>query len=365
MKEDKKKILVICPYPQNCAPSQRLKFEQYYPIFEQNGFTVKVSPFVSKNFWKILYKKGYIVQKFYYTILGYLRRIADIFRLKKYDIVYIHLWVTPFGPPIFETIYRWFSKKIIYDIDDMIFLGHASEANKKFKLLKGTKKMIKLMKISDHVITCTPTLDDFVKKYNRNTTDISSTIDTDVYLPKECYSLSNPIIIGWSGSHSTSTYLKILEPVFIKLIEQGIKFKVSIIGDENFSFQNKKIPFECKKWVLEDEVKELSKFDIGVYPLPDEPWVYGKSGLKALQYMALGIPTVATAIGANFRIIEHEVNGFLIQDNNIDDWVNTIIRIIQDEELRRKIGKNARIKVEKEFSVRSNASKYLKVLNSV
>jgi glycosyltransferase involved in cell wall biosynthesis len=247
----------------------------------------------------------------------------------------------------------------------MVFLGHVSEANKRFKLLKGTKKMIYLMKKADHVITCTPSLDEFVGKFNPNTTDISSTINTDVYLPKSDYNLSEPLIIGWSGSHSTSVYLKLLEPVFEKLLLLQLNFKVLVIGDKNFSFSNSSISVEAKEWVLENEVSELSKFDIGVYPLPDEPWVYGKSGLKALQYMALGIPTIATAIGANYRIIEHEVNGFLIKDNNVEEWTNTIIRLKNDINLRTTVGKNAHEKVLKEFSVKANAEKYLTVLKKL
>lgn len=365
MNVQKKKILVICPYPQNCAPSQRLKFEQYYPIFEENGFSVTVSSFVRPAFWKILYKKGFWIKKLWYTIIGYLIRFRDIFRLRKYDIIYIHLWVTPFGPPIFEWIYRKLAKKIVYDIDDMVFLGHVSEANKRFKLLKGTKKMIHLMKKSEHVITCTPSLDEFVRKFNTKTTDISSTINTDVYLPKSDYKLSEPMIIGWSGSHSTSVYLKLLEPVFEKLLQLKLNYKVLVIGDKNFTFSNTSIPFEAKEWILEKEVSELSKFDIGVYPLPDEPWVYGKSGLKALQYMALGIPTIATAIGANFRIIEHGVDGFLIKDNDVDEWANTILRLKDDMNLRTSVGKKAHEKVLREFSVKSNAEKYLNVLKKL
>jgi glycosyltransferase involved in cell wall biosynthesis len=360
-----KKILVLCPYPQNCAPSQRLKFEQYYPHFEKEGFNVTVSPFVSQQFWKILYKKGFWLKKIIYTIYGYLIRFKDLFRIRSFDIIYVHLWVTPFGPPIFELLLSKLAKKIIYDIDDMVFLGHASEANKKFKPLKGTQKMIYLMKIANHVITCTPTLDQFVKQHNKNTTDISSTINTDVYIPKTNYELFSPVIIGWSGSHSTSTYLKILEPVFEKLLDYGINFKILIIGNKDFCFNNKTIPYEAIEWNLHTEVEDLKKIDIGVYPLPNESWVFGKSGLKALQYMALGIPTIATAIGANYRIIKHGENGFLIKDNNVEEWVKTLLQLINDKSLREKIGKKGIETVEKNFSVKANAVKYISVLKSL
>ncbi|HOU99139.1 MAG TPA: glycosyltransferase family 4 protein [Bacteroidales bacterium] len=361
----KKKILVLCPYPMNCAPSQRLKFEQYYNYFEENGFQVTVSSFVTKQFWKILYKEGYFFKKAYFTLIGYFIRFLDLFRLYRYDIVYVHLWVTPLGPPLFERLVKFFSKKIIYDIDDMVFLGHSSDANKSFKALKGTQKMIFLMRIADHVITCTPVLDKFVHKFNPKTTDISSTINTDTYKIKEFLTFNKPIIIGWSGSHSTSIYLKLLEPVFQELLNKGIEFKVLVIGNKDFSFENKNIKTEAISWNLENEVNDLMRFDIGVYPLPFEQWVYGKSGLKALQYMALGIPTIATAIGANYRIINHGKNGFLVEKNDIQKWVEYILHIINDIDFARELGKNARKTVLEKFSVEANKEIYLNVLKSV
>lgn len=122
MKERRKKLLVICPYPENVAPSQRLKFEQYYSYLRQNGFDIEVRPFISPALWRIIYKRGTFGQKIFYTIAGYVRRIADLFKASRVDIVYVHLWATPFGPPIFEWLFRKFSKKIVYDIDDLVYL---------------------------------------------------------------------------------------------------------------------------------------------------------------------------------------------------------------------------------------------------
>ena len=360
-----KKILFLCPYPVNKAPSQRLKYEQYFPYFTENGWHIRVSPFVSEKFWKIIYKKGHFIEKTFFTILGYLYRLRDLFYIRKYDVVYVHLWVTPLGLPIFEWLTKKLAKKLIYDIDDMVFIGHSSEANKIILKVKGTKKMIFLMKNSNHVITCTPYLDKFVKHYNEKTTDISSTINTKLYLPRTNYHLNDIPILGWSGSHSTSKYLKLLEPVFLKLLSKQILFQILIIGDENFHFSNVKIPYRAISWNLETEVEDLKRIDIGLYPLPDEPWVYGKSGLKALQYMALGIPTIATAVGANFRIISDAENGFLVPINDLDLWERRIIQLLSDKELREKIGKKGRETVEAYYSLEANKNKYLSILESM
>jgi glycosyltransferase involved in cell wall biosynthesis len=104
--------------------------------------------------------------------------------------------------------------------------------------------------------------------------------------------------------------------------------------------------------------------DIGLYPLPlDEEWVYGKSGLKALQYMALGLPVVATAIGANFRIIENGESGYLVTAE--DEWLEKLRELINTPALRKTIGMKARERVEKYYSVKANEPVYLNILNKV
>lgn len=357
-----KKILFLSPYPIDKAPSQRLKYEQYYKHIEKDGFEIKTSSFVSLSFWEIIYKKGYFFLKVLHTILGYLKRTFNLFTLRKYDIVYIHLWVTPFGFPIYEWLVRLIAKKVVYDIDDMIFLGHSSEANQFLESLKGKRKMIYLMKTSDHVITCTPTLDNFVKQYNSKTTDISSTINTDLYSPKN-HKKQGVVTLGWSGSHSTSKYVKLLENIFESLLKKGYKFKVLVIGDSDFTFKNKEIQLQAIPWSLTSEVEDLKNIDIGLYPLPNEEWVLGKSGLKALQYMALGIPTIATNIGANPRIINHGENGFLV--NNEKEWIDSIELLIKETEKRNVIGKKAIKTVEDKFSIHANSETYLAVLKGV
>ena len=182
-----KKILFLSPYPFNKAPSQRLKYEQYYSHFNQAGYETHTSSFVEEKFWNIIYKPGFFITKVWFTLKGYVKRIKDLTAIRRYDIVYVHLWVTPFGPPIFEWIVFKLSRKLIYDIDDLVYLGHTSESNSIIAILKGKNKPVYLMRKADHVIVCTPKLEEFVNKHNKNITDISSTINTDIYLPKSDY----------------------------------------------------------------------------------------------------------------------------------------------------------------------------------
>jgi len=357
----KKKILVICPYPMGVAPSQRLKFEQYYPYFREAGYDIDVSPFISKAFWDIIYKKGFFFKKVFYTITGYVKRIRDLIRAGKYDLIYIHLWATPFGPPVFERLFRLLGKKIIYDIDDLVYLGNVkSKAHPLVNWIKGRQKPVYLMQSANHVITCTPYLDEFVRKYNSSTTDISSTVDTNQYLPANDYSNTKKLTIGWSGSLSTSKYFYLLTNV-LKIVKEKFDFRILVIGDKNIQIDGLEI--EAVDWKEEKEIYYLQQLDIGLYPLPFEQWAYGKSGLKAIQYMALGIPTVATAIGANFRVIENGISGFLVTEEA--EWILALTKLLNDPGLRSKIGMEGRKRVEKMFSVQSTIPVYLNILKQL
>ena len=359
-RRSKHKILFLAPYPVGCAPSQRFKYEQYYSRFESNGFDITTSSFVHHAFWKIIYKPGNILLKAWYTLVGYVKRVGDLFRLRSYDIVYIHLWVTPLGPPIFEWLVNHIARKVIYDLDDMIYLGHTSEANKKFIGLKGKTKMPYLIQHANHVIVSSPELFEFASTLNPRTSDITSTVDTDRFVIHKKGPENEKLVIGWTGTHSTSKYLHLLDHVLQRLAKE-INFKLVVIGDESFECEG--VEIEHRIWSEETEVKELSDIDIGLYPLPFEQWIMGKSGLKAITYMSLGIPCVAAAIGANMRVIEESITGYLVKTD--EEWYTKIKALAENRKLRTELGIRGRKVVEEKFSIHANLDNYLSVLHSV
>lgn len=359
----KKKIAIICPHPKGVAPGQRLKYEQYFSDWRANDWTVDIYSFQSMRFWKINPQKGRLLEKILWTLVGYFKRFFFLFKIHQYDIVYIFLWVTPFGSPIFERIYCALAKKVVFDIDDLVFLGNASENNSWVSKFKGKEKPIYLMKFANHVITCTPYLDSFVRQYNIHTTDISSTIDTESYKVVNNYKNDHKIILGWSGSYSTVKYLYLLYPMLLKL-QAKHNYKLVVMG-ANANFKLEGIDMEVVLWSQENEVKTIQRFDIGLYPLPDEQWVHGKSGLKALQYMAMGVPTIASKIGqAIQRVIQNDESGYLVEGYD-EEWIEVLGELIANPEKRRAIGIAGRERVEKYYSIQANKPVYLSVLNNV
>jgi len=359
----KRKILVLSPAPVNVCPSQRLKYEQYFDYLNKNGYKFTVSSFYTLRAWNIIHRRGYIIEKVLWVVYGYLKRLFDLLRIPFYGGLYIHLWVTPLGFPVFEFLTRVLNRKSIYDIDDMIFLKGENEFNRIWSVFKGRGKPFALMKRAGHVIVCTPKLEEIAHRYNSRVTDISSTINIRAYKPVKEYKKNETTVLGWTGSFSGLEYLHTLDNV-LKDVAKQRKIKLSVIFNiMDQEFELKGVDVENIPWRQETEVEDLQKIEIGLYPLIKREWCLGKSGLKALQYMALGIPVVATALGANLRVIENGVSGFLVDSEQ--EWIDTIIKLIDNPNLRNKIGSAARTKVEKYFSLEANRDKYLNIFREI
>ena len=356
----KRRILFLLPYPLHTVPGQRLKFEQYYPSFEEQGIEVVVSPFMARALWRILYQRGRLIQKIFYTLLGYGRRFIDLCRAKRFDAVYIHLWALPLGPPWFEELLARRGVPIIYDIDDLIYLPRASQANAFMRRFRKEDRIARIMQVARHVIVCTEYLRQVALRHNSAVTTIPSTINTAIYYPRRHSSATRAVTIGWSGSHSTAPYLRLIAPALTRLA-QRFDIRLLVIGAPDFRLDG--IRVETRPWRTERETADLAEMDIGVYPLPHEEWVLGKSGLKALQYMGMGIPVVASAIGAAMEFIVDGENGFLVRD--LDEWEARVAQLIQQPALRVRLGAAGRATVEQHFSVAGAVPVYLKVLASV
>tara|TARA_B100000029_G_scaffold441655_1_gene459634 strand:+ start:724 stop:1794 length:1071 start_codon:yes stop_codon:yes gene_type:complete len=351
-----KKILIICPYPYGVQAGQRLKFEPHFDLLDKNKYEIKISSFINKKMWKIIYEKGHLFEKILFTFYGYLRRIKEIFFLYKYDTVYIFLWVTPFGGSIFESIYRFFSKKIIYDIEDNILYNQPE--NKVNFNLRSINKIKYLIKKSDKIICSSP---DLKKKCNliskkNNCFYIPPSLNLNKYVLKQ-KNLKKKITIGWTGTFSSKKYLDIVLPV-LKKLSKIREFEFTIIS--NFEFKSNDLKIKFIRWNKASEINDLNNFDIGIYPLINDDWIIGKSGLKALQYMALGIPSISSNFGNVINFIQNNKNGILVSDQK--EWYNALLYLIDNPDIRKKIGLNGRKTIERNFSFNEIHNLYLKVL---
>lgn len=358
----RKQLLVLCPYPEGVAAGQRLKYEQYFDDWRARGYEITVSPFMDDAMWRIVHQPGHLGAKILGAVRGMARRIRDLFRVRRHDGVYVFMWVTPFGTTLFERAVRMLAPRMIYDIEDNAAFKRASEVNALSSFMRGKAKTMYLVRNADHVISSSPFLNDWCLQHNRvrRCTYVSSSVDTTRFVPVNRYANDGLLTIGWTGTFSSRPYLDLLRGVFQQLAQKR-KFRLRVIG--NFDYELPGVDLEVLRWSEATEVRDLQGIDIGVYPLPDDDWVTGKSGLKAIQYMAFALPTVATAVGTTPRIIRHMHNGMLVKTEQ--EWLDCLLLLLDDPGLRRRLGEAARETITAGHSVQAIRSQYAAILEEV
>ena len=299
--------------------------------------------------------------KFWCIFSGFVKRIGLLFTVSSYDFVFIHREAAPIGPPVFEWIMaKVFQKRIIYDFDDAIWLTDKKNESWIEKGIRWRGKVASITKWSYKVSAGNAYLADYAKCFNKNVVVNPTTIDTEnVHKATKRRSSTDRIVIGWTGSHSTLKYLKEIEEVLSSIEQKFPNVFFFVIADKAPNLNLKR--FEFKTWSLETEVTDLAQFDIGVMPLPDDEWAKGKCGFKALQYMAVEIPAVASPVGVNILIIKPGVNGFLATTPL--EWEKSLTLLIEKESLRTEFGKKGRLMVEQHYSVESNKKNFQDLFN--
>jgi len=354
------KILFLVPYPLKESPSQRFRFEQYFATLKKQGYSYTVQSFFDSAEWLLFYSKGKPVRKLLALLLGYGKRILILFQVPFFHYIFIHREVTPAGPPIIEWIIaKLFRKKIVYDFDDSIWLTDKQNEPWISRFLRWRKKTANICTWSYKVSCGNAYLAAYAKQFNANTILNPTTIDTVLLHNKNLYPESKPnptrVTIGWTGSHSTLKYLKLIEEPLQKIEQRFAQVKFLVIADRKPELALKNLEF-CE-WTVETEIRDLLKIDIGIMPLPDDRWAKGKCGFKALQYMALKIPCVIAPVGVNTEIIKHGFNGFLA--STPDEWIEHLSNLIANREVGKELGRNGRETVEQHYSVISNESTFL------
>lgn len=305
---------------------------------------------------KLLYSRGNYWKKALLLLRNYRQRQHDLNMAGEYDIIFIAREAMMLSSTKFEKAFAQSGAKVIYDFDDAIWLNDTSHANRFFAWMKKPEKIEKSIAYAHLVFAGNQYLAEYALQFNPKVKIVPTTIDTIEYSRMSVQRDPNKIIIGWSGSITTIKHFEFAIP-FLKKIKQkfGDKVGIKVIGDS--SYRNEELGITGIGWNKQDEVKELSGIDIGIMPLPDDPWARGKCGLKGLQYMALGIPTVMSPVGVNQEIIQHGQNGYLA--SGTEEWVNIISQLIESKELRDRVGAVARRTVEEKYSVVANRNLYL------
>ncbi|MCB0188240.1 MAG: glycosyltransferase family 4 protein, partial [Caldilineaceae bacterium] len=326
-------VLFVVPYPIE-APSTRYRVYQYLPYLQANGIEPTVSRFIdSSKFFKRLYQPGGAAYKAAYFVAQSVRRFLDLTRVHRFDAIFIQREALPVVPALFERLTKRLGAPIIYDFDDAIYLPRSSAANRWVSWLKQPGKTADIVRLSNHVIVGNRVLYDYASQFNTAVTIIPSSVDMRTYTMRSAPSKDGRVTIGWVGSGTNLEYLAELAPALYKICAEQ-PAEVSIVGGE---VELPGVPVSIRPWQLATEIEDLHSFDIGIMPLPDDPWTRGKGGFKAIQYMGVGLPVVASPVGINTEIITHGVNGFLA--DTPAEWQQALATLVRDATLRCELGR--------------------------
>jgi len=309
--------LLVLPRYSKLGASSRYRFYDYIEYIKKEGFECTISPLFSDIYLNKTYSKSFRV---FEVIKCYLKRLRILFSIKQYDSCLVEKELLPFLPYFIESIFLSNCNNYDIDYDDAIF--HRYDDHNSFIIrYLFSKKISKLMQNAKCVIVGNKYLYDYAKLNScEDIRIIPTVVNLDKY-NKVTVKKNEQFTIVWIGSQATIHYLlEIIDP--IRKVCNLINGKLLVVGAK-ISIPN--IQLELVDWSEDSEVAHLKSAHVGIMPLSENKWDLGKCGFKIIQYMASGVPVVASPIGVNTTIITDKKNGYLA--HTIDEWFNHIYEI--------------------------------------
>ena len=342
------------------AASSRTRVFGYLPLLGAAGMRCDVLVAIPDAL-RVLQTGGPVRRGLYYALswlrvcwVGW-RCVAMVWQ---YDAIFVQKVLFAFPIP---RILRWFRHKVVFDFDDAIFTLENPRTNwlARARSHRRTRGLPAMLQASGHAIVENAYTADYARRFCPAVSRITGPIDTDRYAPGPV-KMRDEVVLGWIGSQSTTPYLELIREPLEELGRRHRHLKLSLIGAGPFELTNLSITHQT--WALETEVAHLRAFDIGLMPLPDDAWTRGKGGYKLLQYMAMGLPVIASPVEINREIVAHDINGFLAETP--EEWVAYLERLIGNAHLRQQMGAAGRRHVVARYSLKKSSRYLLEILQA-
>ena len=349
---DRTNVLLLTRY-ERLGASSRVRFLQFLPELERQGFDFDVQPLLDNDYVRSLYGGPPIGAR--RLFMAYLRRFRVLARRMRYDVVWLEKEALPWLPAWVE-IARLQGLPYVVDYDDAWFHRYQ---NHWLSPLLG-HKIDAVMRVAWTVVAG----NDFLARHARqagarHVEIVPSAIDTARYrdlppAPGGDAPVGDSMVVGWIGIPLNAHYLNIAVPA-LRAVEGVTLHVIGGVAPAELEGIAQNLP-----WTEDSEVARIAAFDVGIMPLHDTPWERGKCAYKLLQVMAAGKPVIASPVGANRQVVQHGVNGFLADSPG--EWADALRRLAADPELRRRMGEEARRTVETQYSIAVVAPKLAAIL---
>lgn len=336
------------------VPSSRFRVLQFVPHLQQLGHECLVLPSRPEKYESLSllgFRLSGLVKRW--------NRRSDLAALERLspDIVVLERELFSDATFDMEQTLRRIANRLVLDIDDGLFVLN----RRKFEMLCG---------LSDHVIVGNELLAERARMINPRVTVIPTCVDVERYrVPSTEFRevTTRNLILGWTGTAGNIQYLDVLrEP--LKALSRELPIELRIIAENDrplrqLGLDRDGITTHFVHWSEATEIADLQTFDVGVMPVPDNEWTRYKCGLKILQYMAAGVPAIASPVGVNSEIIQHGVNGWLA--TTTDEWLFVLRQQSSDPTRRTSVISAARKTVEERYSVQAQLPRLVACLEAV
>ncbi len=294
------------------------------------------------------------------TVRLYPRTLKENFQffkdLPQFDVVFLQR--KRFNQPRLGLL-RKRTKRIVYDFDDSVMYRN-SKADDPVSLSRR-RRFVQMIKKSDFVIAGNEFLKREALQINQNVEVIPTAIDGERYHSKTYPVEQDRVTLGWIGDHGSIHYLEKMKPLFERIGERYPQVQLKVVCDIFFDCSHMKVV--KKNWSEAEEVADLQGFDIGLMPLMDDPWSWGKCGLKIIQYQGVGVPVVCTPVGINKDLVKDGVNGYWAMSE--EEWEEKLSLLIENSDLRERMGREGRKRVLESYTYQACAPRLFTILERV
>lgn len=340
------------------AASTRQRLLQYLPALERAGIEIEYHPLLSNDYVHSLADGSSVSRAS--IARAYARRIRQVAGVGRADLLWVYAEMFPWLPAGFERLAFRPGRPVIHDWDDAFFVPYDEARRPLVRRVLGGK----LQTILSRAAACTSG-NEFLAVYARRFCDrtlvVPTVVDTDVYLPIDDLTL-RPLTIGWIGSPTTWANVRPLLPVLREVTERfNLRFRV--VGAGRQAEADRFARMDLIEWSEASEVRDVQAMDIGIMPLTDAPFERGKSGYKLIQYMACGLPVIASPVGVNSEIVLEGHTGFLAHDPPW--WEARLVQLANDALMRRRMGEAGRARAVERYSLASQAPRLIEIFRSV
>ncbi len=339
------------------AASHRVRLSHYRTSLLSSQINLHINSLLPNSYLLSSFTKGFINP--IPILISYINRVRIcLLEASNYDICLLYAELLPLFPYFVE---RLLLSKIPYvlDMDDSFYLKYRS-GRLSFLRFIYADKIDCLIRNARYVIVANDYLYNYVLKINRNVCIIPSSIDTSHLFPlKSPNKVRSNFTIGWIGSPSTMKYLSIVYEALSKLGEI-LDVTLIIIGGFSVSIPNVRV--ENIDWSYEYENSLINSFDVGIMPLSSDDWSKGKSAFKLLQYMACGLPVVASPIGMNLSVVSLD-SGYLA--SNTIEWYESLKCLALDPKLRERMGRIGLRRIISDYSLSCSSGKLSSLIYSI